>query len=418
MSARNEGLIAALDVGSAKVACLIAEIGPSGQITVKGVGNRACHGVSAGAVIDMAETEKAIRASVDQAERMAGATIADVVLSFSGGDPRSAVIEAEIEIGGHAVAEADVIQVVNKARSDFDPGDASILHAVPAAYSLDGNYSPHPPVGMYGKKLGVALHIVTCDDGPLRNLEACVRRAHLNVADVVLAPYAAGLATLVEDEAKMGAASIDIGGGTAGISVFAQGALVHSEVVPIGGSHVTEEVARALLTPFEHAERLKTFNGSALPDQMDNKVEIEVPQVGETDRETSFARMPRSALNHVVQRELETLFATVGDRLDASGFGGVSGRRVVLSGGVAQTEGVRELAAAVLGRQVRIGRPTLVGGLPAAAQSPSFATAVGMLIYTARMQRHGRQKSKNWRTAGTKPKGTIAKLVYWIRENF
>jgi len=413
----QEGMIAALDVGSSKVACLIAQRTASGQFLVKGVGNRAVDGgVSAGAVVNMAQTESAIRASVDQAEKMAGTTISAVILSFSGGNPQSRVIETEVNIAAHAVTEADVAAAIEKAKQEIDADDEGLLHVFPAAYAVDGNFGSTAPIGMYGKKLSVAVLVVTVEPGPLRNLEACVRRAHLNVGPVVLAPYASGLSCLVEDEAKMGAACIDLGGGTTGISVFAQGALVHAEVLPIGGSQITEEVARTLLTPFDQAERLKTFNGAAVLDSADERIEIEVQQVGESGRD-KLARMPRSVLTEVMQRELELLFSTIGQRLDASGFSGVAGKRVVLTGGVAQCEAVRDLASRVLGRSVRIGRPKALGGLPVAAQASNFATAVGLLAYAAKEPEQSitlTNKQEETLVGG----GLFGRISQWVRDTF
>ncbi len=412
----QEGMVAALDVGSSKVACLIAQAGSGGQMLVKGVGNRAAGGgVMAGAVIDMQLTEQAIRASVDQAEKMAGTTISDVVLSFSGGSPKSTVIEVEVDISAQGVGEAELTEAYRLARAQIDAEDDALLHMIPAAYGVDGNFSSKAPIGMYGKSLSVALLAVTIDVGPLRNLETCVRRAHLNVGSVVLAPYASGLACLVDDEAKMGAACIDLGGGTTGISIFAQGALVHAEVLPFGGMHVTAEVARGLLTPFEQAERLKTFNGAAVVDPADARVEIEIQQVGESGSDR-MVRMPRSKLTGVMQREMEQLFTTIGEKLDASGFSGVAGKRVVLTGGVAQCEAVRDLASKILGRQVRIGRPKALGGLPVAAQAPNFSGAVGLLTYAAKepQQTFGLNRKQEAVLTGS----LFGRISQWVKETF
>lgn len=418
MNGKPEGIIAALDIGSSKVACLIAEINMEGQTRVLGVGNRTCNGgVSGGVVVDMKATESAIKSAVDQAEKMAGKTVSDVLLTFSGGDPKSRVIEVSVDVVGHAVSDEDIEAALAKAKEEIDPEAGVLLHAFPAAYAVDGNYGVKFPKGMYGKKLSLALLVITIDPGPLQNLQACVRRAHLNIADIVLTPFAAGLAALVEDEMKMGAACIDMGGGTTGISVFAQGSLVHAETLPLGGAQITEEIARTLLTPFDQAERLKTFNGAAIVDPADERIEMEVQQVGEAGRD-SLSRMPRSSLTSVMQRELELLFATVADRLDASGFSGVAGRRVVLTGGAANCEGVRDLASKILERRVRIGRPQFVGGLPQAAQSPSFAGVVGLLLYAAQtsvVDVKNKQKNKE---QADEELGAISRITRWLRDNF
>jgi len=412
----QDTIIAALDVGSSKVACFIAEIGQDGRFHVKGVGNRACNGGAvAGAIVDMELTEKAIRASVDQAEKMAGTTVSQVMLSFSGGDPKSRVVEVEVDISSHAVSEADLKTALDLAKAEIDYEEDGLLHAFPAAYAVDGHYGSREPVGMYGKKLSVAVLVVTAAAGPLRNLKACVRRAHLNVGSVVLTPYASGLSCLVEDEAKMGAACIDMGGGTTGISIFAQGALVHAEVLPLGGGQVTEQVARGLLTPFEQAERLKTFSGAAIVDPADERIEIEVPQVGEDLDQ--LVRMPRSSLTSIVQKELELLFTTVGERLDASGFSGVAGKRVVLTGGVAQCEAVRDLATKILGRQVRIGRPRMIDGLPVAAQMPNFSALAGLLEYASQKPDEVLRANDTESEAGAAT-GPLGRMTQWLRDNF
>ncbi|MFC3053039.1 cell division protein FtsA [Kordiimonas pumila] len=418
LASGQETIIAALDVGSSKVACLIAERTASGTFHVKGVGNRACNGGAVGgAIVDMELTEKAIRASVDQAEKMAGITVSDVMLTFSGGEPKSQVVEVEVDVTGHAVSDADITKAMEQAKAQIDFDEEGLLHAFPVAYAVDGHFGPREPVGMCGKKLSVAVLIVTAASGPLRNLKACVRRAHLNVSSVVLTPFAAGLSCLVEDEAKMGAACIDMGGGTTGISIFAQGALVHAEVIPLGGSQVTEEVARGLLTPFEHAERLKTFNGAAIVDPADARLEIEVPQVGEEDSD-QMARMPRSALTSIIQKEMELLFTTIAERLDASGFSGVAGKRVVLTGGVAQCEAVRDLATRVLGRQVRIGRPRTIEGLPVAAQMPNFSALAGLLEYAVRRPKEVFRSDNKKHDETTGATGPLGRMVQWVRDNF
>ncbi len=418
INGKQERTVAALDIGSSKVACLIAHIGLDSQIKVLGVGNRACNGgVAAGVVVDMDATERAIRAAVDQAEKMAGQTVSDVILAFSGSDPKSQVIEVSVDVPGHAVSADDLDRALDEAAEQIVSESGEILHAIPAAFAVDGNFGVKMPVGMYGKKLTVALLVLTADAGPLQNLQACVRRAHLNVLDIVHGPFASGLAALVEDEMKMGAACIDLGAGTTGLSVFAQGSLVHAESIPLGGAQVTEQIARSLLTPFDQAERLKTFNGAAIVDPADERLEIEVQQVGEAGRD-SFSRMPRSSLTSVMQKELELLFATIAKRLDASGFSGVAGKRVVLTGGVANCEGVRDLASKVLGRRVRIGKPQLMGGLPQAAQSPGFSSLVGLLLYNAHPTMKDIKPSSSDGDEDETEQGTFSRMTRWLRDNF
>ena len=417
VNGKQEQIIAALDIGSSKVACLIGQINGMGQVKVLGVGNRTCNGgVSAGVVVDMQATEAAIRAAVDQAEKMAGQTVSDVVLAFSGNDPKSRVIEVTVDVLGHAVSQEDLDRALSEANAQIDESGV-LLHVLPAAFAVDGNFGVKSPVGMYGKKLTIALLVVVAESGPLQNLQACVSRAHLNVVDIVHGPFAAGLSTLVEDEMKMGAACIDLGAGTTGISVFAQGSLVHTETIPVGGAQITDEIARTLLTPFDQAERLKTFSGAAIVDPADERQEIEVQQVGEAGRD-SHVRQPRSNLTSVMQNELELLFATVAKRLEASGFSGVAGKRVVLTGGGAACEGVRDLASKILGRRVRIGRPQLVGGLPQAAQSPGFAALVGLLLCVSHPTLKDMKPKPKSEGHKETQQNTFSRMTRWLRDNF
>ena len=419
MKMLSKGIVASLDVGGSRVACVIAEYDPDTGLSIRGVGNRACKGISGGVVVDMLDTENAIRASVEQAEKMAGETISTVILAFSGGDQSSKIVEASVDITGQLVTEADIHAVIQSAQEQSGLDDAHILHAFPAAYFLDGAVGNVPPVGMYGKKLGVAQHFISANKSPLMNLEACVRRAHLDISHVVSSPLASAMASMVDDEAQMGAACIDIGAGTTSIAVMAQGALVHSEVLPIGGEQITEEIARALLTPLKEAERLKTFNGAATATGADDRVEIEVMQVGEDGGDDSVVRYPRSVLRLVMQKELETLFATIAEKLDGSGFSGVSGKRVVLTGGVAQTEAIRDLASGVLDRNVRIGRPPKLQGLPSAAHSPSFSCAVGLLMCAAHvpavMKPYGEKAGEVRETPSQNP---LIRMIRWYKDNF
>jgi cell division protein FtsA len=208
-----------------------------------------------------------------------------------------------------------------------------------------------------------------------------VNRAHLEVEALTLSPYASGIACLVDDEIELGCAVIDMGGGTTSTAVFIEGRLVYGDVLPIGGSHVTNDIARGLTTPVAHAERLKTLHGSTLPAAADDREIVEVPQVGEDDA-AQTARLPKSLLTGIIQPRMEEIFEMVRGRLEDSGLDRAFGRRVVLTGGASQLQGARELAQLVLDKQVRMGRPTGMDGLTGETTGPEFATATGLLLLT------------------------------------
>ena len=381
---RNSTLTA-LDVGTSKVCCFVAQES-GGAIRVAGIGYQASKGLAAGAVVDMQAAEESIRGAVDAAERMAGQTVDEVYLNLSACRPASTRVTAEVAINGYHVGDADIGRALAEARAHSDAGEGRIIHAIPVGYSIDGVNGVREPRGMFGARLGVDLHVVTAAPGPLRNLALCVERGDLRIAQVVESAYASGLASLVDDEMELGVTVIDLGGGTTSLGVFLGGSLVHVDSVALGGQHVTNDIARGLATPAVHAERMKTLYGSAVPSPSDHGEVINVPLVGEDEAESTNP-VARSMLVGIIRPRLEEIFEIVRDRLDSAGARQLAGRRVVLTGGASQLQGVRELASRVLDRQVRLGRPTRIGGLAEAMGGPAFTACAGLLCYAARAAR-------------------------------
>lgn len=391
----GSGFIAALDVGSHKISCLIARIRPprpgfgnsEPEVEVIGLGQHASAGIRAGAVSDMGLAERAIRAAVDQAERAAGLAIQHVYVNVSGGVPRSKRYRAGIVLGGREVTNRDMHKVLVQARRKVDTGNHAVLHAAPLGYGLDQAARIADPRGMFGEQLSAELSVVSVLPGPMRNLAQCVNRCHLQVAGFVLAPFASGLAALVEDERELGAVLIEMGAGTTSVAVFAEGHLIYADMLPLGGGAVTSDIARGLTTPIAHAERIKTLYGSALPSMSDDRELVTVPLIGETGTDT-VNKLPRSMLTGIIQPRLEEIFEMVRDRLEASGYGQIAGRRVVLSGGAAQMVGARELASAILDRKVRLATQPALKGIPEASANGGLTTGLGLLIYGVNPQAH------------------------------
>jgi len=411
MSVGRHGLIAALDVGSTKVCCFIARA-EGDRVRVVGIGHQAAAGVRQGAITDMEAAEDAVRAAVDAAERMAGETVREAYVNLSGGFPASHIVGVEVAIAGHAVRDCDVGRVLHQARVEPEGGERQVVLALPVGYTIDGTSRIRDPRGLYGDRLGVNLHIVTAASGPIRNLSISVERGHLGVAGLVPSSYAAGLAALVEDETDLGVTLIDMGGGTTKLVVFYEGALVHTDLVPLGGGHVTSDIARGLSTPLAHAERMKTLYGGVAANRNDENHMITVPQVGEPDDETA-RHIPRSALVGIVRPRIEETIEMVRDRLKASGFDRAAGGRVVLTGGACQLQGVRDMAARMLDKQVRIGRPIRIQGLAEATCGPAFATCAGLLAYALRHEAETLQP-----VAEAESGGRLARIGRWLKENF
>jgi cell division protein FtsA len=410
----RSGVIAALDIGSSKISCLIGKIEDSGRPTIVGIGHQLSRGVKNGTIVDMDEAEMAILTAVHAAEKMSAETIDEVVVNLSGGYPASQTVGVEVAIAGHEVGDADLRRVLEHGRAiDVGP-DRQVVHSIPVGYTIDGNRGIRDPRGMYGDRLGVTMHIVTAAAGAARNIATCVNRCHLEVSALVVSPYASGLATLVEDEKDLGVTVIDMGGGTTGIAVFFDGQVVFTDTIAIGGNHVTSDIARGLSTPLVHAERMKTLYGSALTSPSDERELINVPQIGE-DGSGSPNQVAKSILVGIIQPRLEETFELVRARLEASGFDKIAGRRVVLTGGAAQLTGARELAQLVLDKQVRMGRPIRIAGLAESTAGPAFSTAAGLIAYAMRREAELRPQLRPERAHA---QGLFLRVGGWLRENF
>lgn len=408
----RSGLIAALDVGTTKVCCFIARAQEDGELRVLGIGHQVSRGMRGGAVIDMDEAETAIRAAVDAAEQMANERIREVVVNLSGGAPQSTNLKVEVSINGHAVGDADIRRMLDHCRNHGQAADRDLIHSIPVGYTIDGNEGINDPRGMYGERLGVTLHQISAASGPVRNLRTVVNRGHLEIEARVVSAYASGLACLVDDEKDLGVTCIDMGGGTTSIAVFLEGHLVHTDIVPVGGMHVTNDIARGLSTPLAQAERMKTLYGSAMPSPSDDREVLKVPVVGE-EEDDGANQIPRSILVQIIRPRLEETFELVRKHLDASGLDKVAGRRVVITGGASQMQGARELASAILDKQVRMGRPLGLNGLAESTGGPAFATCAGLLRYAvvnAPVAAKGAREEPG--------DGRFGRLGAWLRKNF
>lgn len=425
-AAHRSGVVTVLDIGSSKVCCMIAKLKPlaDGQLLrgrthkahVIGIGHQKSRGVKSGVVVDLDKAEQSVRLAVDAAERMAGLTVDSLIVNVAAGRLRSETFVASIDLGGHEVESGDIKRVLAAGAKQSVRTEREVLHALPTSFSLDGERGIRDPRGMVGAQLGVEMHVLTGEAAPLRNLELCVNRAHLSVERMVATPYASGLSALIDDELEMGAACIDMGGGTTTMSVFADGKFVYADSVPVGGSHVTMDLARGLSTRLEHAERLKVMHGSALPGGIDDRDVVSVQPIG--DEGEVPVQVPLSAMTRIIRARIDETLELVRDRLNQSGYGNAVGKRVVLTGGASQLAGLPEAARRVLGRNVRIGRPLGVAGLPEAAKGPAFSTPVGLLIYPQVASFESTRGKGSFMPRMTGTGGRFQRMSQWFRDSF
>ena len=382
--AYRPGLVAALDIGSSKIACLIGRAEHSG-LRILGAALRESQGIRAGTIVSLDLAEESIRDCVAAAENHADARIQNVLISINCGQPVSVISRSIMALDGALVSDAHLRALLADARTRCTLENHEIIQSAPTAYVVDEARGVRDPSGMYCQRIGVEMHAVAVKPSPYQNLRLAVERCHLNVVGSLFAPYASALASLTEDEKQLGATLIDMGAGVTSIAVFMEGHLVHADVVPMGGWQVTTDLARMLSAPLSAAERAKTLYGAALGDLELGADVVAIHQMGE-DGEEAAMRVPRSMLTRIIQARLEETLGEVQTRLRASGFDVAAGRRAVLTGGACQLAGVRELASRVLNKQVRIGRPQNLPGLPAASSGPDYATAIGLLLAGATMR--------------------------------
>ncbi len=425
---RKSITLCVLDVGTAKTTCIIARLKPNElegarkgcthSVEVKGFGHYRSQGLKSGYVIDMEKVESAIRHAVHQAERMADLTVDGVIASLTCGRIASETLSATVQLGGYAVTENDIAKVL-KAGSDHAvaPG-RSILHSMPIGFALDGDRGISDPRGMYGAQLGVDMHLVTAEVGPLRNLEQCINGSHLDVEGYVTAAHACGLSVLTDDEMDLGTVVIDMGAGTTSIGVFYDGEFVHCDAIPLGGHHITMDLARGLSTRIDEAERLKTLYGSALPSPADDRDLIAVTPVSDEGHEGA-SQVPRGALTRIIRPRLEEILEMTRDRLTASGFAALASKRLVIAGGASQMSGVVEFSRRLISRNVRLGRPFGVAGLPEAGTGPAFAAAIGLLIYPqcVRMVPRDHTFSSSYAVQATGTGGYFGRVSQWLRSS-
>lgn len=381
--AAPEGLITALDIGSSKVSAMIAQKGDGGELIVLGTGQRESRGVKRGYIADMGATEAAVREAVEQAERIAGINIENVWVGFSAGGLVSDVAEVEFELGGHRVEQQDIDALLAAGRNSIDPQGRMVLHAQPALYTLDGLTGVKKPLGLHADRLGVHIHVVAADGSPVRNLDLCVRSAHLEVKSIIAAPVATGLACLSEEERELGVALVEMGAGITNVSLFAGGMLVGLCSIPMGGQDITDDIASAFGTRRAQAERMKCFHGSANASPRDNHEMIPVVPIAAEDDAHGGMQITKAQLIGIVRQRLEHQMGEIRKALQQLKFEGPVGRQVVLTGGGAELKGVADYAQQALGRSVRIGRPRGLTALPEAHGGPAFATLAGLAFYAA-----------------------------------
>lgn len=428
-AAMQRGIVAILDIGTSKIACLVLRFdgvanAPLGEgigsmagqsrFRVVGVATTRSRGVKFGEIDRMEETERAIRTAIQGAQKMANVRVDHVIACFSGARPRSYGLTGAVDLHEAGVSEHDIARVLSSCDVPDYGENRQVVHALPVNFALDHRSGLSDPRGQIGNSLSVDMHMLTIDTSAIENLLHCIKRCDLELAGIASSAYASGVSSLVEDEQELGAACIEFGGGSTGVSVFIRKHMISTDAVRMGGEHITSDISQGLQVPIAMAERIKTFYGGVQATGMDDREMIDIG--GETgDWEHDRRKVSRAELIGVMRPRVEEILEEVRARLDGAGFDHLPSQRIVLTGGGSQIPGLGELASKVLGRQVRLGRPLRVRGLPQAATGPAFSSAVGLCLHAAYPQ------DECWdfqipmdRYAGR----SFKRAVKWFRENW
>jgi cell division protein FtsA len=379
-----ERLVAGLDIGSAKTTAIIAEVvgdlprNPS--IRILGVGQARTTGLRRGVVSDIEETTRSIQKAMTDAERMAGAQVADVYSGIAGAHVEAMTSQGIVAINGDEITKADVDRANAVARAQSIPQDRELLHAIPQEYTVDKNHGIRDPIGMIGTRLETEMYLVTIGSSPAMNLRKAVEKAGYKVRELVLEPLASALSVLTEDEKELGVALVEMGAGTTDIAVFHEAKIRHLGTVNFGGNNVTNDIVHGLGVTQADAERLKERYGCAYEPMVDPAEVIQLPStVAQGDRQ-----IPRELLAHIIHQRMDEIFDLVQRDIAGAGYAGKLSAGMVLTGGAAAMQGIVELASDVFGTGVRVGVPSEnIGGLTDSVEAPRFATVTGLAQYAA-----------------------------------
>jgi cell division protein FtsA len=409
MAREIKNLVVGLDIGTSKVAALVAELTPEGALEVLGMGSHESKGLKKGVVVNIEATVGAIQRALEEAELMADCKIAAAFTGIAGSHIRSFNSTGMVAVKDREVSAVDVERAVETAKAVNIPTDQQILHVLRQEFIIDGQEDVREPVGMSGVRLEVKVHIVTGAVSAAQNIVKCVRRCGLEVNDLILQPLASSRAVLSDDERDLGVCLVDIGGGTTDLAIFTHGAIRHTAVLPIAGDQITNDIAMALRTPTAEAEAIKVRHGVALRQLADPNEMIEVPGIG--DRPPRV--MSRQTLAEVIEPRVEELFSLVQQVLRESGYEELLSSGVVLTGGSSVMRGMVELGEEIFHMPVRVGTPRYTGGLAEVVTNPRYATAMGLLFEGMQQLQQGRMARQNGSL-----RAVFGRMRDWFQRNF
>jgi len=384
---KKDSLVVGLDIGTTKICTVVGEVA-DGQVNIIGLGTFPSKGLRKGVVINIESTVQSIKKAVEEAELMADCHITSVYAGIAGGHIKGINSHGVIAVKNKEISPNDVKRVVDAASAVAIPMDREVIHVIPQEYIVDDQDGIKDPVGMSGVRLEGRVHIVTGAITSAQNIIKCANRAGLDVDDIVLEQLGSSEAVLTPEEKELGAAIIDIGGGTTDLVIFSDGAIKHTAVFSLAGSHITNDISVGLRTPVEEAEKIKIRYGCALTSLVRKDETIEVPSVGGRNPRV----LSRQTLGEIIEPRVDEILTLVRDEVARMGYGKLLASGVILTGGSAILEGIPELTEQIFNLPVRRGTPVGIGGLVDLVNSPMYATGVGLVLYGSRNKMQSRFK--------------------------
>lgn len=379
-------IVVGLDIGTTKITVIVATIQPDGKVEVVGVGTSPSRGLRKGVVINIEATVESISRAISQAETMAGSEIQSVYAAISGSHIKGFNSHGIVGIKSREVSHLDIEKVIEAAKAVAIPLDREVLHVLPQEYIIDEQDGIKEPLGISGVRLEAKVHIITGAVASAQNIVKCANRCGLAVQDIVLAAIGSSRAVLSPEEQELGVALVDIGGGTTDLTVFHGGAIKHTAVISVGGSHITNDIAAGLRTPLAAAEEIKCQYGTGLSSQVNDEETIEVPSTG--------GRSPRVisklVLSEIIEPRVNEMFTMLQRELIRSGADEFLTSGLVLTGGGAKLKGISQMAEQIFNLPVRVGSPRGVTGLNDLVNQPEYSTGVGLILHAASNLQHGR----------------------------
>lgn len=406
---QRQSFITVLDIGGSKVVCFIAKVISAKQLHVVGIGYHVSKGIKAGRITDIKEAENSISMAVEAAEKMSGHRVQRLYVSLPSNILLSQRMHSEIMVAGHEVNERDLQRLLLQLLDKYQEQDLEVIHSFACDYILDGENGVRNPIGLYGNHLATELHIIASNRASLLNLATCLAHCQLEVENYLSSAYATALSCLTPDEMEVGVILLDMGGSATSISVFHRGQMLFTDGIPVGGIHITQDIAQGLATDLHSAERVKNLLGTTIMTVNDNNDVFEVP-INNKTTDLEMNVVFRTHLIEIIRARVEETLEILQSKLQKNGMARFGGNKIVITGGASQLTGMKEIVAEIFGKAVRIGTPEHIPGLAEYTSGVAFSNAIGMMKYAMEHDEHhiAEYSKKRWWSA----------IWLWFKENF